>query len=70
MKFRPYGPAFSLKEEPKQKPKGKCKDCKHQRIVGILPLQGCSDYCTLHERYVLEWDWCYDYKRKWWKVWK
>jgi len=53
----------------KQKKQGACKDCKHMKwILGL----GMEPYCKVHNFQVPNYwtQWCYDYKRKWWKVWK
>ena len=57
------------KEEPKEKKQGNCNDCKHLKwVLGL----GMEPYCKVHSFTVPNhWtQWCHDYKRKWWKVWK
>ena len=61
------------KKEPKilhkEKRKGNCDDCKHLKwVLGL----GMEPYCKIHSFTVPNhWtQWCHDYKRKWWKIWK
>jgi hypothetical protein len=52
--------------------KGKCKDCRYFMLYSLLPFENGHKVCWQHDIHILEpeLDWCYDYERKWWKVWK
>jgi len=58
-----------IPHKPREKKQGNCNDCKHLKwVLGL----GMEPYCKIHKFTVPNhWtQWCYDYKRKWWKIWK
>lgn len=58
-----------MPHKPREKKQGACNDCKHLKwVLGLV----MEPYCKIHKFTVPNhWtQWCYDYKRKWWKVWK
>ena len=62
-------PKFPHKEKKWKQPR--CVDCKHFMLYSLLPGEKGYNVCTLWDVTVHPvGDWCYDYKRKWWKVWR